>query len=114
MVPGGFTDSRILQAIDDQFEKMHLANFQQVCRDQPIFKVTYRNELIFDILMQYQSRTKVKVDLRSSNYHSIKINLFRCDPDKISTEFPEKGRFATVLTGVKPFKAFRILPKRVI
>ena len=59
MIPGGFTDERIMMAIEGQSTKFHLANYHHVHRDQPIYKVTYLNETLFEILMQYQALTKV-------------------------------------------------------
>ena len=59
MIPCGFENFRILQAVGDQFEKHALANFQSVSRAYPIYKVSRSNETIFEILMTYQSRTKV-------------------------------------------------------
>ena len=62
MIPGGFDDWRILQAVEDHFTKMFLANFQQITRAQPIYRVNYQNEAIFEVLMTYQSRTKVLIN----------------------------------------------------
>ena len=59
MIPGGFTNERILQAVDDQFAKFQLANYSQVFREQPVYKVTYLNEQIFTVLMEHQAKTKV-------------------------------------------------------
>ena len=61
MIPDGFEDARILQAVSEQFEKFFLANYQPVLRASPIYRITYSNEAVFDILMTYQSRTKVQI-----------------------------------------------------
>ena len=52
-------DFRIIQAVSDQFEKFALANFQEISRSIPIYKVTYMNEQVFEVLSKYQAKTKV-------------------------------------------------------